>query len=55
MIIYPLLILFFQERSQAYERVLREKSRVIQDTEIRSMNRKERSMCLYYINYGSGL
>jgi len=32
------------ERSQAYERVLREKSRVIRDTEIRSMNRKERNL-----------
>ena len=35
---------FLQERSQAYERVLREKSQVIRDTEMRNMNRKERSM-----------
>ena len=39
------LIDFPQERSQAYERVLREKSQVIRDTELRNMNRKERSMC----------
>jgi len=32
------------ERSQAYERVLREKSQVIRDTEMRSMNRKERNL-----------
>ena len=44
---YLPLIAFLQERSQAYERVLREKSQVIRDTEMRNMNRKERSMCLY--------
>jgi len=32
------------ERSQAYERVLREKSQVIRDTEMRNMNRKERNL-----------
>ncbi|TFK43166.1 hypothetical protein BDQ12DRAFT_718409 [Crucibulum laeve] len=32
------------ERSAAYERALREKSQVIRDTEMRSMNRKERNL-----------
>jgi hypothetical protein len=44
---YAPLIAFLQERSQAYECVLREKSQVIRDTEMRNMNRKERSTCLY--------
>ena len=44
---YSRLIAFLQERSQAYERVLREKSQVIRDTEMRNMNRKERSMCKF--------
>lgn len=33
-----------QERSQSYERALREKSQIIRDTEMRSMNRKERNL-----------
>ncbi|KAF8164982.1 hypothetical protein B0H34DRAFT_649480 [Crassisporium funariophilum] len=33
-----------QERSKAYEQALREKSQVIRDTEMRSMNRKERNL-----------
>jgi len=41
---YSPLIAFLQERSQAYERVLREKSQVIRDTEMRNMNRKERNL-----------
>ncbi|KAK0453370.1 hypothetical protein EV421DRAFT_676449 [Armillaria borealis] len=32
------------ERSASYERALREKSRVIRDTEMRNMNRKERNL-----------
>ncbi|PPQ77747.1 hypothetical protein CVT25_011182 [Psilocybe cyanescens] len=32
------------ERSQTYERALREKSRIIRETETRSMNRKERNL-----------
>jgi hypothetical protein len=34
---------FLKERSQKYEHALREKSQVIRDTEMRSMNKKERS------------
>jgi hypothetical protein len=32
-----------KERSSSYERALREKSHIIRETEMRSMNRKERS------------
>ncbi|KAJ2933688.1 hypothetical protein H1R20_g3441, partial [Candolleomyces eurysporus] len=32
------------ERSQSYERALREKSQIIRDTEMRSLNRKERNL-----------
>jgi len=37
-----------KERSQSYERALREKSQVIRDTEMRSMSRKERSTLATY-------
>ncbi|KAF6762752.1 hypothetical protein DFP72DRAFT_1041281 [Ephemerocybe angulata] len=33
-----------QDRSQSYERALREKSQAIRDTEMRSLNRKERNL-----------
>ena len=33
-----------KERSASYERALKEKSQIIRDTELRSMNRKERSV-----------
>lgn len=46
-IVYSPLITVVQERSQTYERVLREKSQVIRDTELRSMNRKERSVYIH--------
>ena len=32
-----------KERSSSYERALRERSRIIRETEMRNMNRKERS------------
>jgi hypothetical protein len=33
----------YKERSSSYERALREKSHIIRETEMRNMNRKERS------------
>jgi hypothetical protein len=34
---------YHKERSSSYERALREKSHIIRETEMRNMNRKERS------------
>jgi len=35
--------LFHQDRSAAYEKALKEKSRIIRETELRNMNKRERS------------
>jgi hypothetical protein len=42
-IVTPISYVGPQERSSSYERALREKSNIIRETEMRNMNRKERS------------
>jgi prefoldin subunit 5 len=40
-------LMCLQERSSSYERALREKSNIIRETEMRNMNRKERSTSIH--------